>query len=313
MKSIILIAVIAAFAIISLYSCDNQPELCFDHNHNCVPVEIVFDWSACPDANPSSMNLYMIPLDGRHYTRHLFEGRDGGTLYIPSGHYAVVVFNNDCNNIKVINPENYENFRISLRSIDEFNPYASDTVSTSENVYLAPGYLWTSWINDLKITGDSVTIRMSEAFCRYSVEIRHLIDSHRVIGMMGMLSGNNQSLSFNGISEPCFSLMFDLSKNESSFYGEFLTLGHCGLTRSACNRIAEDQPTHSLTLQYQLHNGETCYSRFDVTDQIHSQATERCHIVIDTLKLPNKSDDGSGGLHLSINNWQTEYINITTN
>ncbi|MDE6317275.1 MAG: DUF5119 domain-containing protein [Muribaculaceae bacterium] len=326
-------------------SCDNQQTLCFGHDieDTRVPVRVVFDWSDCPEANPANMNLYLIPLDGRHYTRHAFEGRDGGLIMISPGHYAAVALNPDCDNVRIINPGRLDTFTIALRGADENTPKSPDIEQIdAPKVCLTPGYLWTAWIDDLEITGEEIKIKMSEAFCRYSVEIRHLTDSHIVSGIQGILYGNHLALGFSGPAD-CSDgsgLLFSLGKDasryprpndkniitpidtptvnhtaehtaEGRFYGEFLTFGHCGLSRTRSRDDSAELP-HSLVLRYQLGDGSTRYAKVDVTDQVHAQPTEECHILLDTLRLPSASE-GNGGLDLSIRDWQTVYIDISAN
>ncbi|MDE5594877.1 MAG: DUF5119 domain-containing protein, partial [Muribaculaceae bacterium] len=89
MKSTI-IMVIISLAMLPLSSCDNQQELCFAHNHDRIPVEVVFDWSECPDANPQTMSLYLFSKGG--YRRHEFEDKNGGKiLVVPAAYTAIAV------------------------------------------------------------------------------------------------------------------------------------------------------------------------------------------------------------------------------
>ena len=327
------------FLIIILCSCQYQQPLCFDHDNwidTRVPVKVIFDWSDCPDAKPSHMNLYLFPTDGRHYTRYLFNGRDGGTISVPPGRYAAVALNDDCENIKILTPESYETFQIALRGDDDYNPYSAN--SYKESICLTPGYLWTSWIDGLDITGDDITVKMSESFCRYSVEIINFPDIHRVSSIQGIIYGNHGALGFDGPPASDSGLLFDLGKHPGKyprpndknliyssenqetaqkvstdsgrFYGEFLTFGHCGQSRLPGVNIDQSPRAHILSLKYQLANGTTCYGQVDVTEQVHSQPTERCHIVLDTLKLP-PSTGGTGGWNISISDWQTVNIDIS--
>ena len=319
---------LAIFALM-LASCTNQQTLCFDHDlaeDTRVPVKVTFDWTDCPGAAPANMNLYLIPADGRHYLRVSFKGCDGGLLYVPKGHYAAVALNPDCDNVKVINPERYETFCITMRAANETSPSAKEADPTEAVVCSAPGYLWTAWLNDLEITGDDITIKMQETFCRYSVEIKSLTNSNIVSSIQGVLHGNHRSLGFGGVTDGAANaaLLFEMGKDASRypgprsakatdtaaarFYGEFLTFGHCGLTRTHPPATDATDMTHSLTLYYKLGDGSTRSAQVDVTDQVLSQPTERCHIVIDSLELPSTGDP-----NITVEEWQTEFIDIPVN
>lgn len=337
MKLHCLTAVIPISILIIISSCEHQQDLCFDHDLHTddsrVLAHILFDWSKCPEANPAIMDLYLIPTSGAHYIRRTFPNREGGMIFVPQGHYSLVAFNSDCDNIKVVNPQNSESFYIVLRGKDDFNPqntsqYNNDTIGATANICQTPGNLWTSWIEDLEVTGEDIIIPMSEAFCRYSVEIKNFADSNRVNNIYGVLYGNHRAIGFNGVPEnhdDC-GLLFYLEKNscntnndkqdeivaQRSFYGEFFTLGHCGKTRALSRGSPNINKVHSMTLCFELSNGQKAYSQVDITDQVHRQPVEECHIVVDSLKLP-QSNSSSGGLDLIIDDWQTIYIDIPAN
>lgn len=59
------VIVCAAFLLMMaelLSSCEHK-DLCYDHPHR-QNVEVMFDWSADPDANPATMSLYLYPEEG---------------------------------------------------------------------------------------------------------------------------------------------------------------------------------------------------------------------------------------------------------
>lgn len=77
----------------------SQRDLCYDHSHK-VPVEIVFDWSLVPDAEPSTMVVWFFPVDGSKGLR--FEltadgnpsrGSFDAVLRVPAGTYTMVCHN----------------------------------------------------------------------------------------------------------------------------------------------------------------------------------------------------------------------------
>lgn len=47
-----------------LTSCEHK-DLCYDYPHR-QNVEVTFDWSEAPDANPSTMSLYLYPETAEH-------------------------------------------------------------------------------------------------------------------------------------------------------------------------------------------------------------------------------------------------------
>ncbi len=88
------------FALITLLlaSCQ-QKELCYDHNH--VPkIQVTFDWTDNPDANPSSMMVYLYPrTPGESVLKREFAGKDGGVTQAKAGvSYTILAFGSDAKN-----------------------------------------------------------------------------------------------------------------------------------------------------------------------------------------------------------------------
>ena len=114
MKTLILATLATLWTV--LCSCEHQQDLCFDHNLNEQrPVEVIFDWSECPEANPATMSLYLFPADKSHYTRHEFSSRDGGKILIAPGLYTAIALNSDNESVRVINSGFADDFTIALR------------------------------------------------------------------------------------------------------------------------------------------------------------------------------------------------------
>lgn len=59
-------------------------------------MQVRFDWSKAPHANPEGMTLFFYPLEeGGGRWRYDIAGSDGGPVDIPIGRYRVLTFNND--------------------------------------------------------------------------------------------------------------------------------------------------------------------------------------------------------------------------
>ena len=57
-------------------SCDHK-DLCYRNEHH-TELEIKFDWSNAPDAQPRTMVVQLFRMDGSHYQRREFTSREGG-------------------------------------------------------------------------------------------------------------------------------------------------------------------------------------------------------------------------------------------
>ena len=76
-----------------LTACEHK-DLCYDHPHSA-NVEVVFDWTEAPDANPATMSLYLYPEDGSEPMRYEFTKREGGTIIVPEGMYDALCVNSE--------------------------------------------------------------------------------------------------------------------------------------------------------------------------------------------------------------------------
>ena len=294
-------SLIISFITAAFCACQYQQSLYPEYvGEKRCPVEVSFDWSDCPEAAPQSMSLYLFPADGSHYTRHEFAGRDGGQIFISPGYYAAVAVNSDNEQIKVINEGIPDSFRLVLR-----NSNALSSVSTQsgedEQICPAPGPLWIAWISQVEISDDRLIVKMSEAFCRCSVDVRRITNPEVVRSVRAVLSGTNSALSFDGSmyeSVPV-SLLFDFDPvgSDGSVAGHLLTFGHCGVGRTRASAAL----SHRMTLEFTLCDGSTRYKTVDVTDQVHTQPIEHCHLVIDSITVPlNVSDSG---IDLTVSDW----------
>lgn len=85
-------AVLAALTLLT-QSCDHK-ELCYRNEHH-TELEIKFDWSNAPDAQPRTMVVQLFRMDGSHYQRREFTSREGGTISIESGEYKILFHNGE--------------------------------------------------------------------------------------------------------------------------------------------------------------------------------------------------------------------------
>ena len=83
-----------AVMLLSLLAACEHKDLCYDHSHT-TQVEVVFDWTEAPDADPATMSLYLYPEDGSEPMRYEFTDRTGGTITVPIGVYDALCVNSD--------------------------------------------------------------------------------------------------------------------------------------------------------------------------------------------------------------------------
>ena len=79
--------------LLPLMGCEHR-ELCYDHSH-MTDLEVVFDWSKIPDADPRTMVVHFFRPDGSYFRRMDFVSREGGKMRIEAGEYMVLFHNGE--------------------------------------------------------------------------------------------------------------------------------------------------------------------------------------------------------------------------
>lgn len=95
-----------------LTSCEHK-DLCYDYPHR-QNVEVTFDWSEAPDANPSTMSLYLFPENGGAPQRYEFTDRNGGCISVAAGTYDAICVNSDKETHRINGKETRKNLRGNL-------------------------------------------------------------------------------------------------------------------------------------------------------------------------------------------------------
>lgn len=282
-------------------------------------IEVKFDWRDAPDATPGSMALYMYESDGNSPLRYIFSDISGGEIKAPFGTRHAICLNADIEGWgKVRNRENIETYEVytpdaealtaqSLRS--EGIPRAEGT--ENERLAAAPGMLWGTRTNDIKIVPhegtQTVTLYPHECVCHYVVDIYDVDNLEGVettavdATISGMAEAYNHGMQ-SGNETPA-TMAFTLTGDEEakSLHGEFLTFGEC-----PTNKV-----NHHLMVYTVLDDGTRWYRNFDVTDQVtNAPDPTHVHIVVRGLQLPKTVDPGHTSVIPDVNDWQSVNIGL---
>lgn len=296
-------------------------------------VRVVFDWKNAPEADPSSMSLYLYDRSGGKPLRYIFDNRDGGIITVPIGQYDAVAMSSDNTDWAMVrNTEAKENFEIYTPevpglSVDGLNEGLETQTAEEKDkgVVKAPDMLWTAQDDAFDIRAGKednvITLYPKEAICHYTVDIYDVenIDYLRETTLFSTMSGlaggifpGTETSTDNNMTLP---LTMKVADDGKSLHGEFMTFGECpDVYRSnhfhlyvfpegdeeAESRADEDDDTLSHAHAY----------TWDVSDQAHQASDPRhVHIVIHGLSLPHPIVNG-GGLKPIVDDWVTEHIGI---
>lgn len=307
-----------AAAAMTLAACEHK-ELCYDHSHT-VPVDVVFDWTEAPDADPDMMEVYFFPQDGSAAHRIAFNGLDGGTIELPYGNYDIITVSADGSGATANlrrGTEAWESFEIYTRdaSVLEGMGMSSTTAeppraegAENESGALAPDMLWSDRQQDMTVKAAdrlTVTLYPEQSATRFTIEIDGAENLKYVKSVSGTLSGLSRGyfVGTDKLNAECVSVPFGMrSDRESRLDGTCLGFGHCPEENG-------DTP-HKLVVYAVLADGSQWYYEYDVTDQVHDAPDQRdIHIRLNGLPLPKPIVNGSG-MHPSVDDWENEQVDI---
>lgn len=307
-------AAIAAVSL-TLASCEHK-ELCYDHSH-IVPVNVVFDWTNAPDADPQSMEVYFYPKEGGTVQRFAFSGRDGGSVRLPYGDYDVLCLNTDLTATLYRGAEAWETFEVYTRDASLLEGMGVRTSgeppraegAENESCALEPDMLWTGRLENVTVTAtenQTVTLRPEQSVTRFTYRITNAENLDHVTSISGSLSGLSRGffLGTAVLDEECVTVPFAAQSDRvSTVTGGFLGFGHCP--------GGDEGTPHMFVIYAVLDDGSPWYYTVDVTDQVHdpAQKPRHIHIELDGLPLPTPITNGSG-MKPNVDDWQDVIVDL---
>ena len=312
----VLISAIVLLMITGILSSCEHKDLCYDHPHR-QNVEVVFDWSDAPDANPSTMSVYLYPEKGGEPIRYVLTNNKGGIISVPSGTYDVIGINSDKETHRVNGTVNFRSFVVSssvtralqglLAAMAKAEPRARGT--EKERVMQGPEMLYSSKAEKVvvKPAGEKtiITLKPKARVNQFSVEIQNVENINSVKAMSGSLSGlsGGWMSGLDKLSEEKVTTPFVINRDPDLpiVRGSEKLFGHC----------PETAGKHMLMIYAQLTDGTNWYYEVDVTDQMHDPKQDPNHIkiVLDKLPLPKVDIPGSG-MAPSVDKWNEIHIDI---
>lgn len=282
-------------------------------------IDVVFDWSDDPDADPQSMALYLYPIDGGSPLRYEFSGKTGGSIRVPFGTYDALCINSDNTDwVHLSSTDKRYTFNINDGELSEVSEqdeseYAALYRRCGESldgnkVYENPRGLWTGSVDSFQVIASPVnqtlTIVPEDALRYYTVDIIDVEglddDGSGIPAMLGGMSDGidalTRSSSTNLVSYPF--ILQQVTRAGNALHAEFTTFGE----------DFQSHPAHNLWAMVKLPDGTWKVQSTDVTEQVHQAADSRhVHIVIQGMSIPHS---GSGGLTADVNDWDSENITL---
>ncbi|MDE6342041.1 MAG: DUF5119 domain-containing protein [Muribaculaceae bacterium] len=281
-------------------------------------LQVVFDWSNAPDAQPESMAFFAYEQDGYSPVRFIFPDRNGGMIRLPFGTRHAICMNADCTDWAQIRGNEYietmEIYTHDARILGGGEVRASGIPrpegTEEERIVKTPGMMWGSRSNGISIaphTGmQTITMYPEELVCHYVVDVYDVdnigsIESSAVDATLsGMAEGYNHGAHTGTDNSATMQATLTTNPAGKSMHGEFLTFGEC----------PSNSQKHYLTLYMVLQDGSKWYHSFDVSEQV-SDAPDKTHvhIIVRGVNLPEPPKEG-GTLTPDVNEWQPVDITL---
>jgi len=291
-----------------------QKELCYDHNHTPrTALHVNFDWSACPEAEPTEMSL-MVFTEGSQPVQIPFKGKEGGNLSLAEGSYGFIGYNNDTE-LETKGKE-WDEFEIQS-PVTELNSFSRMFATTrnipksrgteDQPVIFEPDSLWTSAVSDVLVSesswGQTVNMPMRSANITFDFEIDNIDNLDLVTELAATLSGMSGSwypAQEMPSDDECI-IPFPLEvTGESTATGYMQSFGHCP------NPDAPHQ--HFLVVYAEMNQASKYFYSVDVTDKVH-EVWNGGKIIIEKLPLPMPVT-GGGGFEPGVDEWNEVHIEI---
>lgn len=295
------------FPILSLMfvACEEK-QLCYDHSH-LSPVEVVFDWKECPDADPRTMVVHFFTPDGKEYRRVEFDDRSGGNVRLEAGDYTVFFHNGEMATV-VESGSTYDDYALTCQLASVLEPMGRTDDpprpehAADQRIAGAPEQVWSGVGEPFTVKrrnyGQKVVFTPAETTCEYIIEFVNVENlSENNISISAALTGMSDcyNLSRQSHTGQPATIPLSLSRvDDSTLRAEFRVFGHCP---------AENLP-HTIT----VYTSDQRYYNFNITDQIHYAPDPRhVYIRIEGLSLPVPG----GGMSTTVSDWEeVVYVDV---
>ena len=296
-KMISRLAAIYAIMIAAVFmpGCEHN-ELCYDHTH-VTELNVEFDWSQAPDADPSTMVVHFFRPDGSLYRRVEFTQRTGGKVRLEAGEYRILFHNGNMETVYELG-NSHSDYALSGVSRSILEPMGREgdaprpPESADQLIFSAPDQVWAGSHSAIEIlpgvAGQTVKLTPGEATMEYTVEITGVENLRDDIDVSAAITGMSPLYR---LAEGCHggeaaTLPISVERvGDNTLVAHFRTFGHC--------------PQTELAHTFSVYTSNKFFVNYDITEKMHNAPDPR-HVVIEIhgLRLPD------AGMGTEISGWE---------
>lgn len=296
-KMISRLAAIYAIMIAAVFmpGCEHN-ELCYDHTH-VTELNVEFDWSQAPDADPSTMVVHFFRPDGSLYRRVEFTQRTGGKVRLEAGEYSILFHNGNMETVYELG-NSHSDYALSGVSRSILEPMGREgdaprpPESADQLIFSAPDQVWAGSHSAIEIlpgvAGQTVKLTPVESTMEYTVEITGVENLRDDIDVSAAITGMSPLYR---LAEGCHggeaaTLPISVERvGDNTLVAHFRTFGHC--------------PQTELAHTFSVYTSNKFFVNYDITEKMHNAPDPR-HVVIEIhgLRLPD------AGMGTEISGWE---------
>ncbi|WP_304961327.1 DUF5119 domain-containing protein [uncultured Duncaniella sp.] len=282
-------------AAVFMPGCEHN-ELCYDHTH-VTELNVEFDWSQAPDADPSTMVVHFFRPDGSLYRRVEFTQRTGGKVRLEAGEYSILFHNGNMETVYELG-NSHSDYALSGVSRSILEPMGREgdaprpPESADQLIFSAPDQVWAGSHSAIEIlhgvAGQTVKLTPVEATMEYTVEITGVENLRDDIDVSAAITGMSPLYR---LAEGCHggeaaTLPISVERvGDNTLVAHFRTFGHC--------------PQTELAHTFSVYTSNKFFVNYDITEKMHNAPDPR-HVVIEIhgLRLPD------AGMGTEISGWE---------
>ena len=323
--------------LILISGCDRN-DLCYDHPHENLHVEVV--WDSVPEEFQTSLpegvriSMYAVQQawqeqSGSNYT--YYRDTYGGDIMVQDGTYDFLLFNSDTEKIQLRGMDDIRTAEAYLEARTR-TPYSTRTTNNRSICYSSVSRANLRTRSEILIAEPDrffatySSVETVESYGRYQSDTIYAYPRTRVmrvaltVKVQGLQGAVSCRASLSGVARgimlatgECTDItgtaIFDMDKLDDTFLSQ--TINVFGLVRSTAGVPSEERVQHLVQLEFVMRDHSVTSYEFDISEQIDFDALEPeivIPIVVEEVTLPEvvMPESSGSGFDAGLTGWGEE-------
>lgn len=299
-----------------------QKELCMDHHHDGMKLNVRFDWAGETPSTVKGMILLLYPEDGSAPLRFTFSDPQGGTISVTSGNYRALCLNDN----ELLRLENTDDWNSISVTTGETNVVSSAAFGGATNAPRAPSaeeervlreppllYTATNTEVYVKATDEAQELRFTPKMPLSIMQIRveDVENVEYIQTVSGAVTGLSSSLCLTSLKPSADHCTMPVQMHvtaDGALEGTLRYFGHCP--------DPSHELSHALSVYTMLIDWSKQQSNYNISSQLHDTThpggedePQNAEVIITEMNLPEPRP-AEGGFQADLNEWSIDNIDI---